>query len=134
MVDTFLVGKEIGEDSHLSDDWTILKNLTFDSDVLLCEAVINDFVELVVQSALIAAQVFLSIAFALSCIVWVADLRNEALAFAPAQGTGDIATFATVVALVAVDDLLCRESHWGALGLLADAVLDHGYGSERIAG
>ena len=54
MINTFLVGQEICMDGHLSNDWTILHNLTLYSSLILSETVIDNFIELIVNSALIA--------------------------------------------------------------------------------
>ena len=51
----------------------------------------------------------------------IASFRNETLALAPAEGTSHVATFATIVTLVATNDLLGRELNW-LFDLLANAI------------
>ena len=53
--------------------------------------------------------------------VRIALLRNETLALAPVESTGNITTFAAIVVLITVDDLLSRELN-GFLDLLANSI------------
>jgi hypothetical protein len=75
---------------------------------------------------------FFNIASSLGSSEGVAVLRNETLALAPAEGTGDVTTFATVVTLVATYDLLGRELNW-LFDLLANAIGNSRDGNSGIS-
>lgn len=106
MIDTLLVSQEISVHDHLSDYWSILQNLLLNANVILGEAVINDFVEDAITSALIRFKVILDIALALSGSVRVASLRDKTLALAPVESASGIASLTSVVTLVTADDFL----------------------------
>ena len=124
VVDTILVGEEVGEHSHLGDDRPVLKDFLFDAYIFLRQAIVNDFVHDVVGSALIGLQVFL-FAFAFRAVVSQTLLQNEALPLAPVQHSVHVPTVAVVVRVVARDKLLGRQTHL-LLGLLTDTVRNHG--------
>lgn len=63
----------------------------------------------------------LSVTLSLGTVIGIALLRDEALALAPSKSASSVTTFASVVALVAVDDFLSAESH-GFLHSHANAV------------
>ena len=54
VVNAILVGKEISENNHLSNDGTILQNLLLDTKIILSQAEVDNLVELRVPSALIS--------------------------------------------------------------------------------
>lgn len=87
----------------------MLKDFLLDSDVVLSEAVINNSVEVVVNSALIALKM---IFFALAdcSIVRIASFRDEALSLAPVVHSSNIATVALIVRFIAVDKFLRSKS------------------------
>jgi hypothetical protein len=72
----------------------------------LSEAIIDDFVEIAIASALIRFKVILDVALTLGSRVRVAGFRYKTLALAPVESTGDIASLTSVVALITADDLL----------------------------
>lgn len=83
VVHAFLVGEEVGVNSHLCDDWAVLEELLLDAQVILSEAVVNDLVDHVVSAALVHLEMLVQVALGLVGLVGVAGLGNEALALAP---------------------------------------------------
>ena len=132
VIDALLVGKEVSVNNHLGNDWAVLKDLLLDTSVILSKAVIDHLIENTVGSALVALEMFFNIASSLGSSEGVAVLRNETLALAPAEGTGDVTTFATVVTLVATYDLLGRELNW-LFDLLANAIGNSRDGNSGIS-
>jgi hypothetical protein len=72
----------------------------------LSEAVIDDLIENTVLSALVGFKVIFYVASSLGASERIALLRDETLAFSPAESASDITTLATVVTLVTVYNLL----------------------------
>lgn len=107
VVDALLVGEEVCEYGHLGDDWAVLEDLLLQAEVLvLGETVVNHLVDHIVQTTLIRLQVLFRHTLLLSAVERQVTLCwDETFAFAPVQCAGDITTLASVVALVAVDDL-----------------------------
>jgi hypothetical protein len=84
MVDAFFVGQEISEDSHLSDYWSILEDFFLDSNLICGQAIINDSVESIVDSAFISLQMIL-FTLSFNTSVGVARLRDESLSLSPIE-------------------------------------------------
>jgi|LauGreDrversion4_2_1035121.scaffolds.fasta_scaffold337835_3 hypothetical protein len=118
-----LVCQEICEYHHLSNDGAVFHDLLLDPNIILCEAVVDNFVELLILSAFIVLEVIIDIACALCGIVRKALIEDVALALAPVEGACDVAAIAVIVGTVACDNFLGGETHW-LLHLLADAVGD----------
>jgi hypothetical protein len=133
MVHTRVVCQEVSVHNHLGDNWPVLDNFTLNANIVGSEAVVDNFVELIVQAAFICVEMFLRNALSLLPSVWIASLRDEALAFTPAESACDVATLAPVVTLITANNLLCRELNW-SFGLLADAVLHNRDCSYGVAG
>jgi len=53
MVEALAIGKEICEDNHLCNYWTILQYLLFDIFFIFGNAIVNHLIEGVIGSALI---------------------------------------------------------------------------------
>ena len=111
MVDTLLVGQEIGVDGHLGNDGAVFQDLALDSGLILSETEVNDLIELIVNSAFITAQVIINIALLLFTDIRIAILGDESLSLTPAENSIDITALTTVASLVAIDDFLSGESN-----------------------
>jgi hypothetical protein len=96
VVNSILISKEICEDSHLSNNWPILENFLFNSYFILSKAVIYNFVNLIVNSALIGFQMIF-ITFSLGSSVWVASFRDETLSLSPIVSSGNITSVTVIV-------------------------------------
>ena len=98
-------------DGHLSNDGAVLQDLTLDSSLILGETEVNDLIELIVNSAFVAAQMIINIAFLLLTDIRIAILWDETLSLTPAENSIDITAFTSVATLVAIDDLLSGKSN-----------------------
>lgn len=54
VIESVLVSEEVGEDCHLSDNWTVLKDFLLKPNIILSQAIVNDSVEFIVDSAFVA--------------------------------------------------------------------------------
>ena len=107
MIYSCLVSEEVGEDNHLGNDGSVLKNFLLNAAGFNSKAVINDFVELIFYSARIRHQKVVE-AFSYYSSVGLALLWHESLSLAEVQHFVYIASTALVIGLVAIDDLLAR--------------------------
>lgn len=120
VVKTVSVSQEISVDCHLSNNWSILKDFLFDSLIVSSKAIINNSVELIVNSAFISFEMFF-ITFSLRCIVWIALFWNETLSFTEIQYSVYISSFTVVVALIAANNFLSRKLNF-SLWSLANSI------------
>jgi hypothetical protein len=62
----------------------------------LSKAIINDLVNVVVDSAFIFFQVIIS-AFLFCSVIWIALFRNETLSSSPVEDSGHVTSIAVVI-------------------------------------
>jgi len=72
------------------------------------DAVVNDFVEIIVLSAFIGIKMVFTALLNL-CLVFIALFWDESLPLSPVQHSIDIASIAAVIGLIAINYLLCGE-------------------------
>jgi len=106
-VDSLAVGQKVRVRSELANDRAVLQYLLLDASGFLSQAEVDHFVDHVGETARVLGKVVVR-ALSLLASRLVARLRHESLALAPVKHSGSVASSASEVALVAVNDLLGR--------------------------
>jgi len=92
MIRSLLIGQEVSIWLHLSDDWTILEELTLDVLLLDSNTVIVDLVDSVIKSALVSLEV-IDVTLLLVSRVFMALGGDITLLLSPLKDLVDVSAF-----------------------------------------
>ena len=134
VVDALLVGQEVGEDHHLGNDRPVLQDLLLNANLILSNAVVHQLVESIVEAALIGIQVLFGTLLNVA-LVRIALLGDKSSSLSPIESSVDVASFAAVASLIAVQQFLRGKLHWDLhLSLMANSIADHSQDTHDIGG
>lgn len=131
MIKTFLVSKEISENSHLSDNWSILENFLLDAFIFSSKAVVNYSEYLVVSSAIVGLEMII-ITFTFCWGIWIALFWDETLSLSKIHCSIHITSITLVVWFITANDFLNWKLDF-SLCLLANSILSYAKSCRSIS-